>query len=180
MRIRQKAAVIMAMLMLCGCGGTGSQAAETVREAESATAAETSTTAETSTAAEISTTAETAQATEATSIEETGTAAETTQEEATALAGEEAGKMPESFEIHFQLQEDKVLDENRELKQEYQELFQTGGKKIKTYGLAYFETPEMTALQGEIDKICLDLYDLSESQKKLILDFTGSTCNGKQ
>ena len=96
MRIRQKAAVIMTMLMLCGCGGTGSQAAETTPAPE------------------------TAQATEATSIEETGTAAEITQEEATALAGEEAGKMPESFEIHFQLQEDKVLNENRKLKQEYQ------------------------------------------------------------
>lgn len=130
MRIRQKAVVIMTMLMLCGCGDTGSQAAETTPAPE------------------------TAQATEVTSIEETGTAAEITQEEATALAGEEAGKMPESFEIHFQLQEDKVLNENRELKQEYQELFQTGEKKIKTYGLAYFETPEMPFLnEGWINRV---------------------------
>lgn len=148
MRIRQKAAVIMAMLMLCGCGGTGSQAAETVREAESAQAAETTQTAETTQVPE------TAQATEATSIEETGTAAETAQEEETAFAEKEAGKMPVSFEIHFHLQEDKVLDENRELKQEYRDLFQTGEKKIKTYGLAYFETPEMAFLkEGWINRI---------------------------
>lgn len=73
---------------------------------------------------------ETAQAPEKTGTQQTGTAGET-------------GTKPLSFEIHFQLQEDKILNADGELKQEYLDLFQAGEKKIKTYGLAYFETPDM-------------------------------------
>ena len=51
---------------------------------------------------------------------------------------------PDSYEVRFLLDADKVLDEDNQLKQEFIDAFSAGEKKVKRYGLFFLETPDRT------------------------------------
>ena len=61
--------------------------------------------------------------------------------------------MPDSYEMHFLLDSDLALDENHELKPELRREYEISSK-VKTYSLAYFETPDRSFInEGWVNRL---------------------------
>ena len=65
----------------------------------------------------------------------------------------EQPRMPDSYEMHFLLDSDLALDENHELKPELCREYEISNK-VKTYSLAYFETPDRSFInEGWVNRL---------------------------